>query len=112
MGSRTPDINQILALPRYQACGPYGADLGRFNKIDEPAKLYLQRVSFVDQCYDRGGAYWGSPADLWCAFAGDDNDAIATMIFVRANSRQQAKDKVIEVIDERTGEKKGWCFKR
>lgn len=112
MAVNTPNINTILAMPAHRASSKYGAQMGRGNKIGEPAKLYLQRVSFQDDCYDRGGAYWGMPADLWCAFAGDENDEIATMIFVRAKDRKDAKRAVIETIDDRTGDTELWSFQR
>ena len=55
---------------------------------EAPQKLHLRRVPFVDQCYDRGGAYWGAPANLWCAW----NDECE--FFVRSNSRHEAKQEV------------------
>lgn len=109
--SGTPDINSILAMKCHKACGPRGADMGRPNKIGEPQRLYLQRVRFIDECYDHGGAYWGMPADLWCAFAGSAEDVIDTMIFVRAKDRNAAKAAVMEVIDERTGDPEPWGFR-
>lgn len=48
-------------------------------------KLRLTRLPFVDQCYDRWGAYWGAPATIWCGWV----DGIR--VFVRATSRAQAK---------------------
>jgi hypothetical protein len=110
--SDTPDINIILAMKCHKACGPRGADMGRPNKIGEPQRLYLQRVRFgVNDPYDRGGAYWGFPADLWCAFAGNAEDVIDTMIFVRAGDRKAAKTAVLEVIDQRTGDTEPWGFR-
>ena len=96
----TISINEILARPAYKACGPRGADMGRRNQTQgQPEKLYLQRVAFVDECYDRGGAYWGSPQDLWCAFSPDDtkNDELV-MVFVRAGDRQAAKRRVLALL--------------
>jgi hypothetical protein len=52
-------------------------------------KLRLQRLPFVDGCYDRWGAYWGAPATVWCAWSGED-----VRVFVRADSREIAKAKV------------------
>lgn len=49
-----------------------GAPMGRRNRCemlpDEVGKVYLQQVPFVDGCYDRGGAYWGAPANLWRSY--------------------------------------------
>lgn len=112
--SDTPDINIILGMKCHKACGPRGADMGRPNKIGEPQRLYLQRVRFVDHDYDTGGAYWGGGRDslpIWCAFAGNAEDVIDTMIFVRAKDRKAAKTAIMEVIDDRTGDVEPWGFR-
>lgn len=76
-----------------------GSQMGRRDTMhpgNETEPLRLQRVPFVDGCYDRGGAYWGAPANLWCAWGdeiGDDGDAVH--VFVRANSRAQAKASIV-----------------
>ena len=82
------------------ACSMYGANMGRRDwSVDRktPCKFYLQRVRFVDRVYDLGGAYWGAPADLWCAWdpdpVGCDDQA---RMFVRAISREAAKAYVLE----------------
>lgn len=82
----------------------YGAPMGRRETHDidreDPAKFYLQYVPFVDGAYDRGGAYWGCPANLYRAYAAfewDPNEKVLeTEMFVRANSRDEAKAKVRE----------------
>lgn len=51
-------------------------------------KLRMIRLPFVDGCYDKWGAYWGSPANIYCAFV----DGIR--VFVRANGRYHAKEQV------------------
>ena len=76
-----------------------GAPMGRRNRCEmlpeEVGKVFLQHVPFVDDCYDRGGAYWGMPADLWRAYAeiewmaGADVDVFEH--FLRAPSREKAK---------------------
>jgi len=70
----------------------YGAPMGRSNYDPIPAgtKVYLQRVPLVDGAYDKGGAYWGGPSNLYCAWY--DNDHV---IFVRANSRNAAKEQLL-----------------
>lgn len=93
-----------------------GAPMGRLNRDeleDEVGRVFLQRVPFVDGCYDRGGAYWGAPANLWRAYAEKeatkDNPLNAHLIypvragdilvfeqFIRANSREQAKALLLE----------------
>lgn len=62
----------------------YGAPMGRRSKFIT-GKVHLQKVPLYDGCYDKGGAYWGSPNDLWCAW----NNEGAT--YTRANSRNEAK---------------------
>lgn len=70
-----------------------GAMMGRCDELPDnlnaAVKLHLRRVPFVDYCYDQGGAYWGAPGDLWCAWC----DGVA--IYTRAKSRSDAKAIVI-----------------
>ena len=107
--SHTPNINKILALPVNKACSAWGADMGRSNAIPDnaiPERLYLQRVTFVDGCYDRGGAYWGGPADLWCAFSRKDSqNKTIIRIFVRADNRKHAAEEVSKLLPGT-----GWRF--
>ena len=81
-----------------------GAPMGRSNRCEMGADavglVYLQQVPFIDGCYDRGGAYWGAPANLWRAYAelewmdGADIDVFEQ--FIRADSRKQAKKLLAE----------------
>lgn len=105
---RTLSINSLLASEAYKACSSSGADMGRNNiyggwyeyqfryggsgcNQDEPdyteTRLHLQRVTFDSGGYDKGGAYWGTPHDLWCGFTKDEQ----TMVFVRADNREEAR---------------------
>lgn len=72
---------------------PTGSAMGRPNRLpdnrDCVCKLQLTRVPFVDGAYDRWGAYWGTPSNLWCAWG--DADEVCARVFVRANSRDEAK---------------------
>ena len=61
---------------------------------DYPIKFHLQKVRFIDGCYDQGGAYWGGPANLFCAWGEDEGEQVR--MFVRASSREQAKAVVRE----------------
>ncbi|MBS1722489.1 MAG: hypothetical protein JSS66_05720 [Armatimonadetes bacterium] len=82
-----PNINQIFATTEAMNCSR-GAPMGRSTDkegIEHP--LYLQRVTFVDYCYDRGGAYWGLPQNLWCAFNEE-----GTRLFTRASTRHEAAE--------------------
>lgn len=97
----TPNINQILrANPRNST---YGCPMGAANFTDATTPLYLQRVRFSDGCYAPDHTYWGSPADLWCAFNGDDDPEYGaghgTRIYVRAKDRESAKQAVLEDYD-------------
>lgn len=90
-----------------EVSGKYGAPMGRMNRIPTErikgvlhynvgpeCKLYLRRLDFVDGCYDTGGAYWGAPANLWHAVNADRT----VEVFVRADSREEAKDAVREIL--------------
>jgi hypothetical protein len=65
-----------------------GARMGRSNMLPEnpeaPVRLSLAHVPFYDGVYDKGGAYWGSPANLWCAWNK------TTQVFTRARGREEA----------------------
>lgn len=73
----------------------YGAPMGRrYDKLDAvKGRVHLQSVPFVDGCYDQGGAYWGSPANLWCAWGESEDEQLVT--FLRAPSREAAKSKLL-----------------
>jgi hypothetical protein len=71
--------------------------MGRRDAMPEDyagQKLRLQRVPFVDGCYDRWGAYWGSPANIWCAWGESESEQV--QLFIRADNREQAKAKLAE----------------
>jgi len=69
-----------------------GSQMGRQDTLPPSThpKLRLQRLPFVDGAYDRWGAYWGSPANVWLAW---DNEG--TRLFRRATSRLIAKGKIL-----------------
>ena len=73
----------------------YGAPMGRnADGTGTRERCRLFYVPFVDGDYDQGGAYWGSPANLW-ACLDDDLDPIA---FVRARDRAAAYAAVVEAV--------------
>lgn len=77
----------------------YGAQMGRRNEIPDDyagQKLRLTRLPFVDGCYDRWGAYWGSPANVWCAWGESETEQVR--IFVRADSRAIAKQRIFQIL--------------
>lgn len=77
---------------------PTGSMMGRQSILPERGtgewlqvrKVRLERLRLVDGAYDQGGAYWGGPETLWCAW----NRAGDVEIYVRADDRETAKAKV------------------
>lgn len=88
------DVNQWLKANR--ACGPYGARLGRADRIDPcrdwAVPVRLARVDMEDGDYDLGGAYWGG----WSPTAGGMYAAVGDgfAAFTRALSREAAAAKL------------------
>ena len=77
----------------------YGAPMGR--RGDNPANLQdIKRLHARHQGggggYDKGGAYWGSPSNVWGVWGWIDGRPCIT--YIRASSRNHAIAKV------RTGE--------
>lgn len=74
-----------------------GAQMGRTDTMPEDAQsaplLHVQRVRFVEGGYDFGGAYWGSPDNLYCAETDDDQPEYVRL-FVRAGSARDARTKI------------------
>lgn len=70
----------------------YGAPMGRRESTEgADARARCFRLRFIDGCYDEGGAYWGAPANVYCA----TNDE-GLLLFCRADSRKEAKGKFRE----------------
>ena len=79
----------------------YGAPMGR--RGDNPANLQdITRLHARHQGggdgYDRGGAYWGSPCNVWGVWGWLDGEVVCT--YVRAHSRQDAIHRVREGLTE------------
>jgi len=57
--------------PLTKAYSARGANMGRrdVHAVDKTAKIkfHVAYMPFTDGVYDQGGAYWGSPANLWRA---------------------------------------------
>lgn len=75
----------------------YGAPMGRHG--DNPENLrHLRRLHARKQGggdgYDKGGAYWGTPSNVWGVWGWIDGEAVCT--YVRASSRATAIAKVRE----------------
>lgn len=81
-----------------------GSQMGRRNILpenrSEPCKLRLERLRFVDGDYDQWGAYWGNNGcnSVWCAWG--DCEEIQAFVFVRAISRNEAKELVREKLPQ------------
>lgn len=79
----------------------YGAPMGR--RSDNPANLQgVKRLHARHQGggdgYDKGGAYWGSPCNVWGVWGWLDGKVVCT--YIRANSRLDAINKVFEGVDK------------
>jgi len=70
----------------------YGAPMGRHsNPNDLFGLIRLCRVPLYDGCYDKGGAYWGGPSNLWCAYNKEGT------FYFRADSRVDAKRQLTDL---------------
>lgn len=98
-----------MPLPKLtKAHSARGADMGRPNvhAVDRtaPIKFYVEYMPFSDGVYDRGGAYWGSPANLWRAVSTEEVWCVSNWdgtpfkhrveLYFRAKDREEAKVKV------------------
>jgi hypothetical protein len=86
-----------------------GALMGRPNRLPQdvnaPIKLRMERLKWVDQDYDAGGAYFGGGNGdfIYCAWGTPLNEITGNpfppvQIFVRAKTRAEAKGKVKEIL--------------
>ena len=86
-------------MPRFNPFPPvhsrYGAPMGRTSDptaaVAECPTLFARHQG-GGQGYDRGGAYWGLPSDVWAVWGHVKGDLRIT--YVRAADRQHALDKV------------------
>lgn len=82
-----------------------GAPMGRSSNITEPdakMRMNLVRLKWVDGDYDQGGAYWGNvrgTAIYWASGIGEDE---VQETFVRATSREDAKNQVRDLFHNAT----------
>lgn len=84
-----------------------GSQMGRRNELpadaNEPVKLRLERLRFVDGDYDQWGAYWGGGPDalpIYCAWG--DASETQVRVFVRAQDRVAAKANVLKLLPNAT----------
>lgn len=67
----------------------------------EPVRLRLERLRLNSGgCYDQGGAYWGAPETVWCGYG--DGSEVAVEVFLRADDRAEAKDKIRAMLPNAT----------
>jgi hypothetical protein len=75
----------------------YGAPMGRGGLQPENyaafagKRVHLRRVRLDSGGYDRGGAYWGTGAPLFCAW----DDESGEEAYLRAKDRDAAKAKLV-----------------
>ena len=82
----------------------YGAPMGRRaywpqeegRDAPKTLKVYLHKLEFTDGCYDQGGAYWGSPANVYRAI--DEADTFC--YYLRARNRKEAKEQLRDKFPE------------
>jgi len=75
----------------------YGAPMGRHGgnpaNLQEAKRLHARRQGGSDG-YDKGGAYWGTPSNVWGVWAWLGGEVVCC--YVRANSREAAIKQVRE----------------
>ena len=86
MNHRTPPATPPYKRPVHSK---YGSPMGRRNLKPQPHETHprcrLTRVHLT-QGYDDGGAYWGEPNTLWCAWS----PCGEVEIYARAPARDKA----------------------
>ena len=75
--------------------GKYGAPMGRNgdnpSNLQDVKRLHARRQGGCDG-YDKGGAYWSSPSNVWGVWGTIDGEILCT--YVRAHSRIAAIEQV------------------
>ncbi len=105
-----PSLYKVAPLPpaprrRFDPFPPvqskYGAPMGRHGccpaDLQDAPRLHAKHQGGGDG-YDKGGAYWGTPHDVWGVWARIDGETLCT--YVRATSRLAA------IAQVRTGEER------
>lgn len=80
-----------------KAFSKYGSSMGRGGSPPSAfagaTKARCRRVPLNSGGYDKGGAYWGTPSNLWCVSAEDATGEEVIEAYVRAPNREAAKAK-------------------
>jgi len=83
-------MNQFDPFPKVWS--PRGAPMGRYSAtIPAAAKRLHARRQQGGQGYDRGGAYWGAPSNVWGVWCKHEGAIVCA--YVRASSRADAINK-------------------
>lgn len=73
----------------------YGTPMGRRgdnpSNLQDLKRLHARRQGGGDG-YDKGGAYWGTPSNVWGVWGWVDDEPLC--VYVRAWSRNEAIEKV------------------
>ena len=77
--------------PFPEVSGRYGSPMGRSSgnptKLQDVKRLHTRHQGGGNG-YDKGGAYWGLPSNVWGVWARIDGEVTCT--YVRAGSRESA----------------------
>lgn len=82
-----------------------GAPMGRHDTISRETEnlvFELEWMPLTDGSYDVGGAYWGSPANLYCAQALDEDGETLVQLFRRGVDRAHVMRKVCDEYPDAT----------
>jgi hypothetical protein len=74
--------------PFPEVSSKYGAPMGRRSDNMHGVKRLHARHQQGGQGYDRGGAYWGTPSNVWGVWGTAAGETVVT--YVRASSRADA----------------------
>lgn len=90
-----------MSYPKLTQCScRYGAPMGRPDITPDhnnPIKLHLRKLRWVDGDYDEGAAYWGYVRGEHIYRAVGYGKEELNELFVRAKSREDARKQVLEV---------------
>jgi hypothetical protein len=79
--------------PFHKVCCKYGAPMGRRDAkhiLSVWDGCLIARHCGGTDCYDKGGAYWGAPLDIWAVW--NRGKGPETVTYVRADNAKQAKN--------------------
>lgn len=83
--------------PLTDVSSAYGAPMGRGNTVESPElpqTFEIERLIWVDGCYDQGGAYWGRTGREDYIFRACSDEG--SEMFVRAKSFPDATAQILE----------------